>query len=290
MKTRPKKSPTKNSRQITAAAREARLLAVRGDARNVLADFSMRQAADIDLERIAEKMKAEIVYDDLDGAKARVIQLGERARIFISTRITDPGSIRFSIAHELAHLLLRHHVKEGDPHQVIERICSPLRADGTNPEREASVFASELLLPEWLVRALCAVVPTSLAPIHAIAREFRVSVLAAAMRYVELTSERCAVVYSELGRVRYCKASATFGGYVPKGRALDPSCAAYDYFDSGVFDNASRLLPASSWLPSRRIDGSARIVEHPTIVPELGAVFSLLWIPQDESAHIAPAA
>src|SRR3569833_2871994 len=288
MKTRPKKSPPEASKQSAAAARERGLQRARDGAHKVLADFCVQGADDIRLERIAEANNAEIFFDDLEGATARVIQLAERARIFISTRITDPGSIRFSIAHELAHLLLRHRVQHGDPQKVIERVCSPLRADGTNPEREASVFASERLLPERRVRALCVMPPNSWGPVVSIAREFRVSLLAAAMRYVELTSERCAVVYSELGCVRWCKPSATFGAWIPKGRTVHPASAAFDYFDGGVIEQSSRQLDAGAWLSRRHLDGSAQpIVEHSTIVPELGSVFSLLWIPPDASAHLS---
>lgn len=36
-----------------------------------------------------------------------MIQIGDRARIIISTRMVDVGSIRFSIAHEIGHILCR---------------------------------------------------------------------------------------------------------------------------------------------------------------------------------------
>lgn len=256
----------------------------------MLADFGQTAPGHIDLEHIAAALGAEIVRDDLEGATARVIQIGDRARIFLSTRITDPGSLRFSLAHELAHLFLRHQVQDGDPHRVIERVCSPLRADGSNPEREASVFASEALMSESKVSEHCAVVPTTMAPVHAIARACGTSLLASALRFVELTAERCAVVYSELGRVRWCKRSATFGAWIPKGRAVDPSSATFDYFDRGVIEHATRVVSADTWLPRSSIDGSrVTIYEHPTIVPELGAVFTLLWMPCEAAAHVAPA-
>jgi hypothetical protein len=268
--------------------RELRLRAVREQARGVVAEFSAKERGPIDLEQLAAAHGAEIVFDDLEGATARVIRIGSGARIFISTRITDPGSIRFSIAHELAHLLLSHRVPHGAPGRLIERVCSPLQPDGSNPEREASVYASELLMPEADLRDHCAIAPSSLAPIHAIAKQFRTSVLASAMRFVELTQERCAVVYTELGSVRWVKPSATFGAWIPKGRAVDPTSAAFDYFDRGVIDHGSRTLSGEAWLSRRSIEGSeVSIVEHSTVVPELGAVFSLLWIPRDTSAPLA---
>jgi hypothetical protein len=63
------------------------------------------------------------------------------------------------------------------------------------------------------------------------------------------------------------------------------------YFDRGVIDHASRVTSPGAWLGRSANDGAiASIVEHPTIVPELGAVFSLLWVPPDAPAPVAPAA
>jgi hypothetical protein len=67
----------------------------------------------IDVEKLAEMLDAEIIYGELDGAKARVVRLGNRARIIISKRIVGVGAIRFCIAHEIGHLLLDHYV-QGD--------------------------------------------------------------------------------------------------------------------------------------------------------------------------------
>ncbi|HLL24778.1 MAG TPA: hypothetical protein VK427_21745, partial [Kofleriaceae bacterium] len=98
-------------------------------------------------------------------------------------------------------------------------------------------------------------------------------------------------VYSEAGHVRWCKRSATFAAWIPRGRAVDPSSAAFDFFDRGVIDEASRITSASAWLARNVSDSSVTsIVEHPTIVPELGAVFSLLWVPPDLGVLVVPPA
>lgn len=83
-----------------------------------------------------------------------VIQIGDRARIIISTRIVDIGSIRFSIAHEIGHLLCKHYA---EPDDAIERPCSPLHPDGKATVREADVFAAELLTLRPIVTPWCAV-------------------------------------------------------------------------------------------------------------------------------------
>lgn len=257
----------------------------------MLSEFGVTKPEHIDLDAMAAAHGAKIVYADLDGATARVMRIGPLATIRISNRIRDVGAQRFTTGHEIGHLRLGHEVPAGDADRIMERVCTPLKADGTSPEREASVFATETVMPEPLVRPRCVVSCVTLEPARAIACEFTTSVLASAMRLVELSDERCAVVYSELGRVRWVKRSATFPGWIPKGRPLDPSSAAFEYFHKGTIDSEAQLLAADAWLPRGRIDGShVEIVEHAAIVPEFGAVFSLLWLPSREAAHLEIAA
>jgi hypothetical protein len=71
--------------------------------------------------------------------------------------------------------------------------------DGSEIERDACVFATECLMPALLAGPMCQVAPVSFNPVRASA--FATSLQASAMRFVELTPERCAVVCMQRGRV-----------------------------------------------------------------------------------------
>src|SRR5512138_3439498 len=97
----------------------------RAEARRMLEESTVTRPDQIDLDLIAERLEAEIICDDLDGATASVMRIGPRSRIRISNRIHDIGAQRFSIAHEIGHLRLGHEVPYGNVRQVVERMCKP---------------------------------------------------------------------------------------------------------------------------------------------------------------------
>ena len=70
---------------------------------------------------------------------------------------------------------------DGDAHENVERTCKPLDKTRSIPEREASVFATEVLMPEPMVKPYCSVSHVTLAPAREIADEFTTSVLASAL-------------------------------------------------------------------------------------------------------------
>ncbi len=252
----------------------------RAAARRMLQQCAVSRPEQIDLDLIAASVGAEIICDDLDGATASVMRIGDHARIRVSRRIRDLGARRFSIAHELGHLQLGHEIPFGNARHVVERICKPLEKNRRVSERTANVFASEVVMPEPLVRPWCAASYVTLDPAREIANTFRTSILASAMRFVELSAERCAVAYSLLGRVQWIKRSSTFPDWIPKNRRLDPTSAACDYYQTGSLDPAAHVLDADAWLPRDRLCvGTAQIVEQSAAIPELGAVFTMLWIP-----------
>jgi len=257
----------------------------------VLRELDITRPDQIDLDRIAAAHRAEVAFRDIDGATARVMRVGELARITVSARIAEVGARRFPIAHEIGHIRLGHEIPDGSAGDIVERICNPLVACRRESERAASVFAAEITMPELLVRPFCANEHATLAPAREIAHEFTTSLLASAMRFVELTRQRCAIAYSRLGCVCWIKPSATFPEWIPKGTLLDPSSAAFDYHRGGTIETTPRMIAASAWLPRARIDGSnVEIVEHSAVIPELGAVFTMLWIPDCGATHLDLAA
>ncbi|MCB9508263.1 MAG: ImmA/IrrE family metallo-endopeptidase [Myxococcales bacterium] len=237
----------------------------------------IRDAADIDVEGIAALLGLDVRRGGLPGADARLVGTGVIGIIRLSTRIDHEGAQRFSVAHELGHRQLAHR-------STALPSCQPAALHvERGAEAEANAFAAELLMPERLLRRQCEVSPVSLDDARAIADTYKVSLVAAALRFVELTSERCAVVFSRAGRVVWAARSATFVPFIERGRRLCAAGVAFDLFRDGGTCDGPQPVPADAWF-EHDTDAEVDIIEDAVPVPATAAVLSLIWIP-DKAAR-----
>lgn len=241
-------------------------------AREVLWECVVDEPSKIDPFVIVGRRGIQVIYARIDGASARIFRHGDRAIIRVSDQIVQIGRLRFTIAHEVAHFLLGHRIPS---ESVLDADAAPF---SVHQEREADVFASEFLMPEEWVAPMCVAAP-NLNAVHAIAKTFRVSIVASAVRYVEFACVPCAVVYSEKGNVVWAKRSPTFPARIPaRGFTIGSGAVAFDYYDRNVLDAMPRVVPSPAWLGSSAPSaiGTPPLVEHAELVPEWGGVLSLL--------------
>jgi Zn-dependent peptidase ImmA (M78 family) len=254
----------------------------RHDAHQFLRKYAARSRADILPEQWVEAEEVKLVEAPLDGASAQLIRIGKLAEIVLPETQTDRGARRFSMMHELYHFLKKH--RSPTPTMM----CQPKwarRADAgvRLPEVGANAFAGAVLLPEFLLRRRCEVSPVSLDVPFQIAKEYEVSILTAAIRFTELTSERCAAVFSRGGVVQWAARSQTFTRTITKGTRLSRESVAWDFFAKGKLDERAQPVSARAWFEAKR-DGD--IIEHSICSPEHRTVLSLLWVPEAVASEV----
>jgi hypothetical protein len=252
------------------------------DAHRFLRRYGVTARDDLHPEAWAHDLGVEIIEADLDGAAAQLIRLADVVQIVLPERIRDHCARRFAIAHELYHLWKRH------PSLSATMMCTPKwlrggQADQHEFEIGANAFAGAVLLPEFLLRRRCEVSPVSLEVPWKIAREYEVSILTSAIRFAELSSERCAAVFSKGGVVRWAARSRTFTRSIREGQRLHRDSIAWDYHASGVLDERDQTVPATAWLDTT---SDVDIIEHSTCHPEYGTVLSMLWVPEAVGAQL----
>jgi hypothetical protein len=253
----------------------------RGAGRALIRRCGVTAARHVFVEGFAARLGLEIAVAPLDGAIGQlVVRPGQAARILLSDRLTDPSERRFTIAHELGHYVLSHPSPSG------AALCGALAsgreaASERDLEAEANAFASEVLMPEAIVRPMCEVDIASLEPAIEIAHRFGMSLPVGATRFVELSRLRCAAVLSKDGVVCSAAFSRTFGGVIMPGSRVDARSVAGGYFETGRLRSGIQPVPAAAWIPSLE-DGA--ILEHSLESPARDSVLTMLWLPDLDSA------
>jgi hypothetical protein len=115
-------------------------------AERILKSLGIEAPGEIDLEAIAWTRGAVVSYRPLDRCEATIVGSKRKAVIAVNSR-SPPERRRFSLAHELGHW---HHHKGRMLFCGGRDVCN--FANGPlDPERQADAFASDLILPNYLL-------------------------------------------------------------------------------------------------------------------------------------------
>lgn len=231
-----------------------------------------------DLYSVASRIGLAIQENETQGFEGALVRpIGGRIGIIVlSSSIRESGRKNFTLAHEIGHYVLPGHDTE-------ERICltRDLESWSTKAdtrELDANEFAAELLIPSGLLRRRVGSAEPGIALISEIAKEFSASLTATARRFVEVTTSRCAAVWSAKGRIAWYAKSSDFGHHVKVGENIDRHSLAYLCFSGTKGQAGPMLVPADSWLPDSKLVADARIFEESVSLPFYESVLSLLWI------------
>ena len=115
-------------------------------AERLLVGLGIAEPKDIDLDAIAWTQRAVVNYKPIDNCEATIVGSKRHAVISINC-LSMRQRQRFSLGHELGHW---HHHRG----QVLfcgkNDVCN-FKHDALNPERHADEFASDLILPNFMV-------------------------------------------------------------------------------------------------------------------------------------------
>jgi len=168
--------------------------------KTILDTFGVRSAP-VPVDRIAKGLGAQLRFSPLDEELSGMIFISEGTPIIGVNSLHPPNRQRFSIAHEIGHLVLHRNLISGKVHvdkefrvQLVTLNRDATSALGTEGiEIQANQFAAELLMPtEWFIKAL----PSQHSdidnegPLDELAKKFRVSRQALDFRFRNLAVPR----------------------------------------------------------------------------------------------------
>ena len=138
------------------------------------------------------------------GISGFLMKAGDKFGIGYSTAIGNEGFVNFTIAHELGHYFLSGHVEilfaNGN-----EQHLSPSGFVSDNvQEREADLFAAELLMPEHLFKPALRQSGDRFQAIERLSTQGRTSIVATAIRYAKFADDPLAVLLSSGSQIEWC--------------------------------------------------------------------------------------
>jgi Zn-dependent peptidase ImmA (M78 family) len=245
---------------------------------------ALTPSAPIELAALANTLGLEIEYCSASGFDGALIcsKSNRVGTILVKDSIREPGRKRFTIAHEIGHYVLPHHGHAGclcgsdDVESWAQSIA--------DHEREANIFASELLVPRALVTEKVRQSHPTFDLIRDIAGTFSTSLTASAYRVMDLTGFRAAIVWSTRGVIRWFKSSDEFDAFVSVGDRVEQGSYAYDCFKRKTVPDELKSVHANLWLVSPEASSDGYVLEHSVWMPFYDSVLTLLYLETPSSA------
>lgn len=187
--------------------------------------------------------------------------------IFYNSSIKSRGRKNFTLAHELGHYLLHRAKKAGD------MLCS--RSDMWKwdseygvMEAEANEFASYLLMPldDFRIQTSSFKRP-SIMDFEDIRDRYAVSLTAAILKWLEITSARAMIVVSRDGFIDWARSSKPLmrSGVIlkPKQKVIElPAHSVSALLPENGMDYACEEVPAGIWSETEAVRESALVSEY----------------------------
>jgi hypothetical protein len=149
-----------------------------------------------------------IVGDDLPGFDGALLKAPAGKRgwgIFYNSRIRSEGRINFTLGHEFGHYLL-HRLLYPDGIRCGEQAVVGWDSEYGQVEHQANVFAANLLMPlDDFRRQIAPASKIDLDLISHCSDRYRVSLIAAILRWLSYTDKRAVLVVSRDGYILWAR-------------------------------------------------------------------------------------
>jgi Zn-dependent peptidase ImmA (M78 family) len=248
-------------------------------AERMLMDLGITEPKDIDLDAIAWTRGAIVNYRPIDRCEATIVGSMRRAVISINSR-SMPERRRFSLAHELGHW---HHHRGRVLFCGKSDVCN-FANDALNPERQADGFASDLILPTYMVDPrLRKMKRLTLSAARELADEFCTSLTATLFKMTVLNRFPMMIVCHNKERRRWFEPSEMIQPWWRPVKTLDRQTFAADMlFNGAVEQNFPRKMPADAWFDFKGCD-RFEVEEQSFLLPN-EEIMTVLKLPDEAIA------
>lgn len=242
-------------------------------AEKLLWSYGVTSAEHINLVGIARDKNAEVIYRPLGGCEARLVAYEDKAIISVSTSSAE-GRQRFSLAHELAHWICD---RKTGSFQCAKEDIGPQNAEAKSVESAANGYASQLILPSYLVDPWIEGRVISLDVAAKLAKAFSTSLTAAAIKLVKRTEMNAVVACHSQTKLIWHQKSRSFPYEFFVNRELHQDTEAFTIAFSGrIGMTRPKKEQASRWISGG--DAYRHMVESQSVRLPDGTVLTLFMV------------
>ncbi len=249
-------------------------------AQELLKTYGITDLASLDLNDLALAKNAIVMEVDDLNADGRTIFGDKYAVIKINKKIEHLGKKRFTLAHEIGHLILHRNIQPLflDNDSTLEYFKKG------HQETEANEFASELLMPSDFFKKECNGKKFSPDLLRSLAEKFKTSITSVAYRYFELGNHPICLFYSYNNKILYWKRPDNYPYFIIDRTKLAPpeDSVAAEYFTKGKIysrEQSKQQIFKSTWFETKEWENenNYRFYEFCIVTPKFNTVLSIVW-------------
>ncbi len=243
-------------------------------ARELLDEYCIKEPSDLNVREIANGENLMIEEEETKGHAGRIFIDKEGGLITIDRKIREEGRKNFTIAHEVGHYCIekeREYFCKHEDFHIFGRT--------TDIEREANIFAAELLMPEDWIKKYIKWEDEALLTIESAARMFNTSNTSIAIRYAEHGRFPIAVIYSKDMRVKWSCINEYFPfKWIENGQKVNPHSRAYDFYSGKDMGTEVNEILADAWfLEDKNYKKGKYLYEQNIPMKAYNGVLTYVW-------------
>jgi hypothetical protein len=240
-------------------------------ATEILRRLGIGEPEDIDLAAIAHACGALIVFEENDHFEGRILGVGHRAVITISTSVSKERH-KYTAAHEIGHWMQDRHSMT-----VCSREAIGFKTQANASERRANEFAAELTMPPFMFAPLLAKGAFGFTTVRELAHRFQTSLISTAIQVALLSVRPTVFVVAKAGERPYFQprpGKQTTFPYQTLRRSPGPATKAQALLQGRKLTEHFVDVPATEWFLD--VQNANRMVREDSFLVADGVVYTLL--------------
>lgn len=215
----------------------------------------------------------EVKYVDTGNCDAYTIIVNGRKSILLNQQIRSQTRINFTLAHELGHYFIPTHMEPLYACNINEMVSSKT-LDNKKEEREADIFASELLLPSKYIEKKSI---SNINDIISVAKTYNISIPATAIRMMAYSYDIVSFICCKNNKIAWFTSSLGFDEHLVLKDLVRLPLPELSIVNTCIENNnttSKGKIPAYVWLEN--MDSSSFIEEEVIYYPKYNTGYILI--------------